>query len=628
MAISFLAGINLGKNELQNARVQNLANNSQPASPVAGQIYFDTDNSELTIYNGTAWEGVGAYTLPTASNTVLGGVKIDDSTIGISNSEISVKSGGISNTHISSSAAIALTKLANIADDTILGNVSGSAATPSALSASDVRTMINVANGATANTGTVTSVGGGTGLTGTVTTSGSIAVDYAGSDNIVLAAGDGSGVTVAGDHKLLLSNGESNAVVISVSQLPFSNNAGTVTSITPGNGLNSSTAITSSGTLTIGAGTGITVNTNDVAVTAAQTGITSVLNTSLVIGRDADNDIDFSTDNEITFRANGADQIKIQDGAIVPITDNDIDLGTSTKEFKNAYFDGTVTADSFSGPLSGNATSASGISTDGSTDNTNFDLIFIGAGTAVKKDGNASDKMTYNPSTQTLSVKNITVSGTQTINNEQLINTANGVIFEGATADANETTLVAAEPTKDNTITLPNTTGTVALLSDLAGNATSSAVGLARVAAGEGIDVSVSSGVFTVSGENASTSNKGIVELATSAETRTGTDTARAVTPDGLASRSVHSTIDVSDTNFIANLRATITHNLGTEDVIVQCFDSSTKETVFADVARTDESGTASTSKIKISFASAPANDIEVMITSIKGSTAVAPAYD
>jgi hypothetical protein len=38
-------------------------------------------------------------------------------------------------------------------------------------------------------------------------------------------------------------------------------------------------------------------------------------------------------------------QLRIQDGAIVPITDNDIDLGTSSLEFKDGYFDGTVHAD-------------------------------------------------------------------------------------------------------------------------------------------------------------------------------------------------------------------------------------------------------------------------------------------
>jgi hypothetical protein len=38
---------------------------------------------------------------------------------------------------------------------------------------------------------------------------------------------------------------------------------------------------------------------------------------------------------------------------------------------------------------------------------------------------------------------------------------ANGIIFEGATADAHETTLTAADPTADHTITIPNTTMTL-----------------------------------------------------------------------------------------------------------------------------------------------------------------------
>ena len=89
---------------------------------------------------------------------------------------------------------------------------------------------------------------------------------------------------------------------------------------------------------------------------AALTGVTSVLNTALVVGRDADNDIDFATDNNIIFRAAGADQIKLIDGALAPVTDNDVDLGTTSLEFKDAFFDGTVTSDAFAGPLTGDVT--------------------------------------------------------------------------------------------------------------------------------------------------------------------------------------------------------------------------------------------------------------------------------
>jgi len=60
-------------------------------------------------------------------------------------------------------------------------------------------------------------------------------------------------------------------------------------------------------------------------------------------------------------------QLRIQDGAIVPITDNDIDLGTSSLEFKDAFFDGTVTTDA----LVADTADLNGGSVDGATLGTN-----------------------------------------------------------------------------------------------------------------------------------------------------------------------------------------------------------------------------------------------------------------
>ena len=97
-------------------------------------------------------------------------------------------------------------------------------------------------------------------------------------------------------------------------------------------------------------------NTLDFALGAAQTTITSILATDLKIGEDDQTKIDFETADEIHFYAANAHQIKLVDGALVPVTDNDIDLGTSSLEFKDAFFDGTVTADAFAGPLTGNVT--------------------------------------------------------------------------------------------------------------------------------------------------------------------------------------------------------------------------------------------------------------------------------
>lgn len=115
MALKFLAGIDLGKNELSNAVIQNLS--SAPEGPVTGQIYYDTALKDLRVYDAgnAAWENVGAYTLPTATTSTLGGVKIDDSTIAISSKVISVKNLGITTAKI---AADAITE-AKIADNAI-----------------------------------------------------------------------------------------------------------------------------------------------------------------------------------------------------------------------------------------------------------------------------------------------------------------------------------------------------------------------------------------------------------------------------------------------------------------------------------------------------------------------------
>jgi len=76
----------------------------------------------------------------------------------------------------------------------------------------------------------------------------------------------------------------------------------------------------------------------------------------LVLDADGDTTITADTDDQIDIKIGGTDQIKLVDGAIVPVTDNDIDLGTSSLEFKDAFFDGTVTADAFAGPLTGDVT--------------------------------------------------------------------------------------------------------------------------------------------------------------------------------------------------------------------------------------------------------------------------------
>jgi hypothetical protein len=99
--MKFLTVLDLQKNELQNAVIQNLA--TDPATPVQGQIYYNTASDAIKVYDGAAWvtlstgsgtvtavTGSGAIassggttpniTIADASTTVKGAVQLSDST--------------------------------------------------------------------------------------------------------------------------------------------------------------------------------------------------------------------------------------------------------------------------------------------------------------------------------------------------------------------------------------------------------------------------------------------------------------------------------------------------------------------------------------------------------------------
>jgi len=69
-------------------------------------------------------------------------------------------------------------------------------------------------------------------------------------------------------------------------------------------------------------------------------GVTTPLNK--VVVNDTSNQVEFSID----VSSVSTQQFLVKDGVIEPTTDNDIDLGSSGKEFKNLYIDGTANIDS------------------------------------------------------------------------------------------------------------------------------------------------------------------------------------------------------------------------------------------------------------------------------------------
>lgn len=125
------------------------------------------------------------------------------------------------------------------------------------------------------------------------------------------------------------------------------------------------------------------------------------------------------------------------------------------------YQDGDGTIDLVVGTLNQDTTgTASKVTVSDSTANTNFPVVFHDESNALLDDTGA---LRYNPSTGTLLVPNLNVAGTTTQVDTVTMEASNAIVFEGATADAYETTLTITDPTADRTITLPNASGTVSL---------------------------------------------------------------------------------------------------------------------------------------------------------------------
>ena len=251
-------------------------------------------------------------------------------------------------------------------------------------------------------------------------------------------------------------------------------NSGTITS---GFGSidNGSSAITTTGTITGGVVVADDVNINgkvitmtgsssDTAVfTAGTNGTLSIVTTD-----------DSAAAANITITADGTSELA---GTTVTLNSSggvtlDADNGTITFADAGSSL-GTITSSGYSGTA---AVATTVTVTDNEDTNENNVLTFVagadsdGGNVGLESDGN----LTYNPSTGTLTTTNIVVSGTQTITNSVTMNANNAVVFEGSTADANETTLTSIDATGDRTISLPNVSGTLPVLAAVSATAITS----------------------------------------------------------------------------------------------------------------------------------------------------------
>ena len=142
MALKYLVDLNLNGNEVQNFALQTVA--GTPTGLSTGHIVYDTVAAQVKIYDGAGWKVVG----------LVG----DETSLTVSNGVISIKGGGVSTAKIAALAvttakiaddAVTYAKIQNVAsNNVILGNDNGAGSAVQELTPANVRTIINVEDGA------------------------------------------------------------------------------------------------------------------------------------------------------------------------------------------------------------------------------------------------------------------------------------------------------------------------------------------------------------------------------------------------------------------------------------------------------------------------------------------------
>ncbi len=205
-----------------------------------------------------------------------------------------------------------------------------------------------------------------------------------------------------------LSPTTTDAVSLGTSSLNWSDlflDSGAVINFDSGNVTltHSSSTLTVSGNLSVGGNFDVTgtLDFSDSAITNAG----DIQLDSITGDGDTDTSITFSGSNVITVKAANANQVTFTDGGIIPSADNDIDLGSGSYEFKDAYFDGTVTTDGLTVSSTTNLDGA--IQVDNTitvgVDDTGHDVKFFGA--------SAGAYLLYDESADTLDVRGATAAG-------------------------------------------------------------------------------------------------------------------------------------------------------------------------------------------------------------------------
>ena len=202
-----------------------------------------------------------------------------------------------------------------------------------------------------------------------------------------------------------------------------------------------------SAVLNVIGGDGITANANDVAITAAQTTVTSVYNASLKMGRDSQNLIDFATtDNKIILRVNNVDEVELVADVLQPTTNDGVALGTASLGWSDLHLAAQGVINWANGEMTITEGDANTLTVAGGT----FATAALTTSTIV-----ASDTVTANAG---VVVDNITIDGTEIdlSSGDLTLDVAGDIILDAAGANVvaggDNTTDLGASGTRWRTI--------------------------------------------------------------------------------------------------------------------------------------------------------------------------------